>query len=57
VVYGTSWEGVVAAFDATTGVRLWTDPAVGATLTNPVVVNGMVYVTSQDGVFAFGLPG
>jgi outer membrane protein assembly factor BamB len=57
VVYGTSAAGAVVAFDATTGARLWIDRTVGVAATNPAVVNGMVYVASYEGVFAFGLAG
>ena len=57
VVYATSAAGAVVAFDATTGARLWMDRTVGVTVTNPAIVNVMVYVASYQGVFAFGLPG
>ena len=46
------------ALDATTGSILWTSPrAAGQILSTPAVVNGVVYVGSDDGMlYAFHLP-
>jgi outer membrane protein assembly factor BamB len=45
------------AIDAATGVVLWDNPT-GTVASSPAVVNGMVYIGSEDAnVYAFGLPG
>jgi outer membrane protein assembly factor BamB len=56
VVYATSVEGGVAAFDAATGGPLWWDLTTDVCQANPAVVNAAVYVSCTGGAFAFGLP-
>ena len=54
VVYIGSTDGNVYAFDAVTGAKLWSYP-IGSEAA-PVVVNGMVYISANNSVYAFGLP-
>jgi outer membrane protein assembly factor BamB len=44
-------NGNISAFNAQTGARLWT----GSGQETPIVANGMVYVYSLNGVYAYGL--
>ena len=54
VVYIGSTDGNVYALGAGTGAKLWSYP-IGSEAA-PVVVNGMVYVSANNSVYAFGLP-
>jgi outer membrane protein assembly factor BamB len=48
----------VYAFDARTGTQLWSAATDGAITSSPTVVDGTLYVGSDDGVVrAFRLPG
>ena len=56
VLYAGTLQGAVA-FDAQTGDRLWDDGGYGAIFSQPVVVNGMLYLTYVKGdVIAWSLP-
>jgi len=57
VYYGNGNKKTLYAFDAATGVKLWDS---GTTITSilttePIVVNGHVYVTSGTSLYEFGL--
>jgi hypothetical protein len=53
VVYNSSADGHVYAYDATSGAPLW-NAAVGDLLfQSPIVANGILYATSFTGLFAF----
>ncbi|HEX5501057.1 MAG TPA: PQQ-binding-like beta-propeller repeat protein [Thermomicrobiales bacterium] len=52
-------DGVVRADDPATGNRLWQDTTIGGIhWESPVVANGMLYITDEDGTLtAYDLPG
>ena len=56
-VFVTSEGGFVYAVDAATGTERWRHQVVDgdASLTNPVVVGGQLYVGSEQGVIALGI--
>jgi outer membrane protein assembly factor BamB len=56
VVYYGTFNDNVWAFDASTGEKLWSYKTGRAVNAKPTVVNGKVYVGS-DNMYAFGLPG
>jgi outer membrane protein assembly factor BamB len=52
-----SYDEHLYAFNAVTGQVLWNKGLEGIILSSPTVVNGMVFVGSDDGsLCAFGLP-
>ena len=58
IIYVGANDGMLHAFDATTGVRLWGSgkTIAGPVFAAPIVVNGLLYVSSWDGkLHAFGL--
>jgi outer membrane protein assembly factor BamB len=56
VVYVQADDGNVYALNASTGALLWSYPTGGGLTPSPSVVNGVMYVGSFNGVFAFDLP-
>jgi outer membrane protein assembly factor BamB len=48
VVYVGSYDGNVYAFNAATGVKIWSFPTGGEVFSTPAVVNGMVDFGSDD---------
>jgi len=57
VVYVASIGDTIYAFNASTGQQLWSATTGGSIYSSPAVVNGIVYVGSDDGsLYAFGLP-
>jgi serine/threonine-protein kinase len=56
VLYFGSYDQRVYALNAKTGAKLWSYATGNLVESSPVVVNGMVYVGSDDhNVYAFGL--
>jgi outer membrane protein assembly factor BamB len=60
VVYIGSRNGILYAFNATTGAQLWTAATGGSITSSPVIANGVVYVgcstlsgTCTHNLFAF----
>ena len=56
VVYLGSPNFNVYAFDAISGRMLWTAVTDSPVQSEPVVANGVLYVTASGSVYAFGLP-
>jgi len=54
VLYVTSLDHKLYAFNATTGQALWNAP-IGGDSGAPIVSNGIVYAGSQSGLYAFHL--
>jgi outer membrane protein assembly factor BamB len=55
VVYVGSQDTFVYALNASTGALLWSY-AVGNSYNSPVVADGVLYMTTLDTLYAFGLP-
>jgi outer membrane protein assembly factor BamB len=51
----TTGAGILA-YDIATHALLWTSPNIGSGQSGPAVVNGVVYVGGDNGLYAFGLP-
>ena len=50
-------QNYLEAFDANGGASLWTGPVGGSTLGAPAVANGVVYVATSGGLYAFDAKG
>src|SRR4029077_11536608 len=58
VVFVEVSDGTMRAFDAASGRQLWVSPTAPSAFEGaPIVVNGMVFASTDDGtLYAFGLP-
>jgi outer membrane protein assembly factor BamB len=56
VVYVASYTSDFYALDAATGLQLWSYATSGTGSNSPIVADGMVYLTTDAGLSAFGLP-
>jgi outer membrane protein assembly factor BamB len=59
LLYVASGDSVIHAFDVATGLELWHDTLAQGysdSIPSPVVVNGFLYIGSDDKWFAFSLP-
>ncbi len=57
VIYFTPLDGHLYALNAKTGAQLWSYPVGNRTISTPEVINGVIYVGSDTGLYAFHLPG
>ncbi len=58
VVYVGTVNDAVYALNARTGASLWSYTTGNSIISSPAVVNGVLYVTSEDyNLYAFSLPG
>ncbi len=54
LIYITSGDGSLYAFDATTGQQRWVAPSGDVIYSSPTIANGLVFVGSRDGkLYAF----